>query len=131
MMPFLRQGDTVSISPGQGCQIGDTVLYRAGEALVLHRVVIKKDGRIISKGDALGRLDAPVTPEQILGRAVARERGGWVRPLDTFGQRWIGLAFSFTVPLVPGLIPLLARVMRGVRAILERVYPQANVDLIG
>ena len=131
MVPFLRAGDIVTVAPDRECRVGDIVLWQAGEALVLHRVVIKKDGRIVSKGDALGRLDAPLTREQILGRAVARERGGRVRLLDTFGRRWLGLAFSFTVPLVPGLIPLLASVKRGMRAVLGRACPPTYQEFIG
>ena len=109
MAPFLRSGDIVNICPGESCRAGDVVLWQAGDALILHRVVAKQNGRIITKGDALGHLDAPVTREQILGRAVARERQGRVRRLDHQGARFLGLAFSFTVALLPGLISLLVR----------------------
>lgn len=105
MAPFLRDGDIVTIEPGGKPVLGQVVLTGPGDSLILHRVVAKRNGWISTKGDALGRLDAPVTREQILGRAVARERGGRERRLDTFWRRWLGLAFSLTVPLVPGLIP--------------------------
>ncbi len=110
MAPFLRPGDVVTIAPGTECRAGDIVLWQMDEALVLHRVVAKRNGRIITKGDSLGGLDASVTREQVLGRAVARERQGRVRRLGRLGARFLGLAFSFTVALLPGLIPMLARV---------------------
>ena len=117
MLPFLRQADMVTISPGQFSRVGDIVLWQAGETLVLHRVVAKRQGRIITKGDSLSHLDAPVAPKQIRGRAIFLERGARLRHLNTFRQRWLGLAFSLTVPLIPGLMALLASIKRGGRAV--------------
>jgi len=131
MIPFLRQGDTVSICPGKSCRPGDIILWQAGDALVLHRVVVKKNGWLITKGDSLGRLDSPVPQEQILGRAVARERDGRLCPLNIFMQRWLGLAFSLTVPLVPGLMSLLRTVNRKLQAFRERPSAAAYQKLLG
>jgi hypothetical protein len=113
MAPFLCQGDTVAISPGRSCRIGDVVLWQSGEALVLHRMVFRRNGRIITKGDSLLGCDAPIAIEQIRGRAVSRQQGGRVQRLDHLGARFLGLAFSLTVMLLPGLLPLLARVKAG------------------
>jgi len=112
MIPCLRQGDIVSISPGQGCRVGDIVLWQAGEAMVLHRVLIKKNGRIVSKGDALRHLDAPVMREQIVGTAVLRERRGRVRRLDRLGARFLGLSFCLTSACVPKLMKILSALKR-------------------
>ena len=131
MIPFIRREDIVSISPGPGCRLGDVVLWQAGENLVLHRVVAKRKGRIITKGDSLSHLDAPVAPKQIRGRAILLERGGRVRRPNTFRQRWLGLAFSLTVPLIPGLMALLLSIRRGVRAVLGRAVPPAYQEING
>lgn len=125
MLPFLRPGDVVSICPGKSCRPGDIILWQTGPALVLHRVVVKQNGGLLTKGDFLGYLDSPVAPEQILGRAVARERQGRLRRLDNFWQRWLGLAFSLTVPLVPGLLALADSVKRRLKA--HRRRPGAAV----
>lgn len=114
MVPFLRQGDIVSICPGYDCRAGDIVLSQTGDTLVLHRVVAKKNGGIITKGDSLGRLDTPVTREQILGTAVIRERQGKVRRLDRLGARFLGLAWCLT-SWIPGLMSFLAAARRTLR----------------
>jgi hypothetical protein len=113
MIPYLRSGDIVNICPGKTCHTGDIVLWQKRGSLVLHRVVGRKNGHIITKGDSLSGLDAPVPREQILGRAVTRERRGRLRRLDHLGARFTGLAFSFTIALLPGLISLLVRLKNG------------------
>ena len=110
MVPFLRQGDIVSICPEESCRIGDIVFCEVADNLLLHRVVAKKGKWIITKGDSLGHCDVPVRRRQILGRAVLRKRGGDIHRLDLLGARFWGLSFSLTVALLPGLIPLLIRV---------------------
>lgn len=107
MMPCLRQGDTVSIHPGRDCCVGDIILWCQDESLVLHRVVAQRHDRIITKGDFLSHLDAPVARGQILGRVVARERRGRVRRLDSLEARSLGLAWCLT-SLIPGLVLLLS-----------------------
>ncbi len=114
MAPFLRPGDIVNICPGETCRAGDIVLWQAGEVLILHRVVAKKNGRIITKGDSLRSLDAPVRREQILGRAVARERQGRLHSLDHLGVRFLGLAWCLT-SWIPGLVSFLASARRALR----------------
>lgn len=131
MIPFIRQEDIVSIYPGQGCRLGDIVLWQAGETLVLHRVVAKRQGLIITKGDSLSQLDAAVAPQQIRGRALLLERGGRVWRLHTFRQRWLGLAFSLTVPLIPGLMALLASIKRGVQAVPGQAVPVDYQEING
>jgi len=112
MSPFLRRGDVVTIVPGKRCHLGDIVLVSRDESLLLHRVVAKKPGEIITKGDALSSLDRPVPLHYLLGRAAFRERRGKLRPLDSFQARFLGMAFSLTVPLLPRFIDLLAALKR-------------------
>ncbi len=112
MTPLLRDGDVVTIAPGKRCRIGDVVLFRIGEALILHRVVAKFSGRVGTKGDALGRLDATVTPRDILGRAIRRERCGKERSLESLEARLLGLALCLTISWVPKLVDILCAVRR-------------------
>jgi hypothetical protein len=103
MVPSLRDGDIVTIEAARPYGLGQVVLSGAGAGLILHRVVFRRNGRVVTKGDALGGLDAPVAAGAILGVAVARERGGRVVRLDTFWARFRGLAFSLSIPFIPGL----------------------------
>jgi signal peptidase I len=112
MVPWLRQGDAVTVVPAARCRVGDVILYSRGEVLVMHRVVGKIGGRIIAKGDAVGRLDPPITPQDIIGLAVSIKRHGKKRSLDSLGSRLGGLAFSLTVSWIPKSLPFLAAVKR-------------------
>jgi hypothetical protein len=119
MFPFLREGDLVDLVATQEFRIGDIVLAQE----VLHRVVAKRNGQIITKGDANSHLDPPVARAQILGRVVARERRGRVRQLDSLEARFLGLAFSFTVAMRRGLIYWLVRLRNGAGKALGRSLP--------
>jgi hypothetical protein len=126
MVPTLRQGDVVTIKPGQGCRIGDLILFERGAGLVLHRVVAKLNGAIFTKGDALPYRDAMICPQDILGKAISRERRGKERPLDSLTARLLGLAFCLTSACVPGSMKILAAVKRLGREKLGLTFRQAN-----
>jgi hypothetical protein len=112
MLPALRSGDRVKIAPHQDCRLGDIILFRRGEALLLHRVVAKAQGVVITKGDAASRPDQAVPYPDILGRAIFRERQGKISSLDTFWSRSTGMAFSLMLFLVAGLRFFFTRVRR-------------------
>jgi hypothetical protein len=112
MVPFLRQGDLVKVTPFANSRLGDIVLWQKGESLVMHRVVAKFYNRIITKGDARGYWDEPVNHGDILGKAISRERCGRERSLDSLGARFLGLAFCLTSACVPRLLTILATVKR-------------------
>jgi hypothetical protein len=114
MAPFMRPGDIVNICPGKSCRIGDVIIWQCGAALILHRVVAKKNGWVITKGDSLGRQDGPVRKEQILGRAVTRERNGRIRRLDHLGVRLAGLACCL-ISWIPGLVVFWVRGRRSLK----------------
>ncbi len=111
MAPCLRAGDIVHICPGKNCQIGDIILWQQGDGLFLHRVLAKKNGCVITKGDSLSHQDGQVRKEQILGRAVTRERHGRISRLDHSGRRLLGLAWCL-LSLIPGLTVLLRKSKR-------------------
>lgn len=66
MWPLLRPGARVVISPGRPA-IGDLALVQLGTALVLHRVVASRPGRLLTKGDAVARPDPEVALGDVLG----------------------------------------------------------------
>lgn len=97
MIPNLRQGDLVKVTPEETYRLGDIILVNHGGHYIMHRVVVKSDGWIITKGDASTCLDPPVSPREILGRVVSRNRRGKESSLDSPWARWVGLAFCLTV----------------------------------
>lgn len=73
MAPLVRAGDLlrlVPVDPGR-VRAGDLIAFRQGEALVVHRVLRRTRARVLTKGDALARADAPVAAPDVLARVVA------------------------------------------------------------
>ena len=80
MHPFIRRGDSITITPlspanpdesGDVIGPGDCVIFRDGsERWLVHRVIgnNQNNRKIIAKGDALIYSDQPVTTEMIRGK---------------------------------------------------------------
>ena len=85
MYPVLRKGDRLTVEPvsATSLQVGDVILYHNCGQLICHRVVAldtaEAGTRIITKGDAAIGCDAPLLPDQVLGRVV-RVRSSWHPP---------------------------------------------------
>ena len=114
MVPTLRPDDLVTVAPRRRCRLGDIALYQQDQDVWLHRVVAGWGDWIVTKGDGLAWLDAPVPRHAVLGTAVARERRGRVQHLDRLGARLLGLAWCLT-SWIPGLLSLLAATKRTLR----------------
>src|SRR5439155_16602049 len=106
MLPSVWPGDllTVHRQSFSEFQSGEIVLYEreAGEntlirpygpaspgGFVAHRVVGRRGGKLITRGDSLHQNDAPVDEEQVLGRVVSISRNGRPVGLDFTGCRRI------------------------------------------
>jgi len=84
MFPTIRHEDSVTVVAADASAIktGDIVLYRLGEGVIAHRVIgIERTpdgrvGRVAFRGDWADLPDAPVQPDQILGRVLAVDREG-------------------------------------------------------
>jgi len=114
MVPSLWDGDLVQVAPagGRNILVGDVICYETSPGrLFLHRV-IRRDGEgFVAKGDALAFSEV-ISPRQVLGKAVAVERHGRVRRLDSRPARWRNRLMVFVSPFLPGLLPLAIRVRR-------------------
>ena len=91
MRPFLGEGDLVIVEPvaWEDIRLGDVLTYRFEDKFPTRRVVaIDREGQtVILHGDSIpGRPDYTVKREDVLGRAVARERNG-VR-VDRHSREW-------------------------------------------
>ncbi len=94
MRPAICDGETVTVEGVEPAAVkpGDILLYRHEHRPLAHRVVrIDQDGgaviAFVLRGDAKAACDAPVKPEQILGRVVLTEKAVGRRLLAYFWSR--------------------------------------------
>jgi len=97
MTPAVRDGDRVLIGPASAdrLRIGDIVKVRGGGGFTLHRLVRRWRGadggwRLELQGDNVAVPDAPVDAAALVGVALAVERDGRWRRLDTRRARLCG-----------------------------------------
>ena len=81
MHPTIRHGDVITVEPVAPAKLkrGDIILYRFQNDFIAHRIVNVEEREgckltFILKGDASTGCDAPVKPEQVLGKVVCLER---------------------------------------------------------
>jgi len=116
MAPLARPRDTFLISPLTARpRRGDVVLAVVGGRAVTHRVLGRRAGRFILKGDNSPRADGAVSADCVVGRAHAlKKRDGRVVKLDAPLARvaaWLVSSLSGTEDLLAraGLSPRLSR----------------------
>ncbi|MFB0565181.1 MAG: signal peptidase I [Candidatus Aminicenantaceae bacterium] len=88
MHPFIKRNDVVTVKPIKlkETRIGDIIAYRRGSpsnTLTLHRMIIKRQNYIVTKGDANRHGDPPIYLENIFGKAIIIERNCKVINLET------------------------------------------------
>ena len=82
MLPALWPGDLLHIEAISFDRVrpGDIVLYRRWERFFIHRVLCKSNKAesdrpsLVTRGDSMTGFDAPVFPEELLGRVVSVQR---------------------------------------------------------
>ncbi len=70
MLPLFYHGVEVHINPKTNdIDIGDVIVFNRDNKFIAHRVLspITREGQLLTKGDTLFYLDAPVHQEEILG----------------------------------------------------------------
>ena len=96
MIPILRPGDVVVV---RRCQLPDLVprslvMFQRRGGLVVHRMIERSAGHIITRGDAIPCMDEPVSFSDVIGRVEAVIRNGWsIDPKGSFLDRAIALLF--------------------------------------
>ncbi len=110
MRPLLRSGDRVQLAP-RTPRRGDVALVALEDRVVLHRLVRRRAGRWLVRGDARPRADGWHEPERILAVATGFRRdaeadggGRWHR-LDRAQDRWRGLALATAARCLRRLVP--------------------------
>jgi signal peptidase I len=78
MLPTLLPGDLVTVERCgiESFRVGEIVEYSRGGRLITHRVVEQRGNELLTLGDSTRHCDAPVQPEEIVGKVVSIMRGG-------------------------------------------------------
>ena len=113
MTPWIRSGDLVFIKrfDFERVSTGDVILFERADRFFVHRIIGrrrfmpggKEQARLVTKGDALDGVDAPVSAEEFLGRAIRIHRGHRHIDLESFTHVILGRVlaqFSRTSPLL-------------------------------
>jgi hypothetical protein len=116
MHPAIKEGETITVVPISSFDIkrGDILLYIVGKKVIAHRVVrIKREKSdstfhssthskelrsqliFILRGDASAICDDPVEAQQVLGKVVSVERGGYSIDLYSSKTRMFCLAYTW------------------------------------
>jgi len=120
MLPFIRDGDVISISPLTPASpgIGDVVAFvRPGSgSLVVHRVVARRDSACLIQSDnSWGQGDGLVPRGSILGRVTRVERGDRSIRLGLGPERFLIAYLSrlgLLLPVWRRAAPLFRRIFR-------------------
>ncbi|MFW5875832.1 MAG: S24/S26 family peptidase [Myxococcota bacterium] len=100
--------------------VGDPVLFRGPDGdPCLHRVIGRRHGRLLVRGDANRRPDPPLDPEGVLGTVQGLVLGRWQwtgapRPVQRAGRRALLLSLP-AVRLGFGVAVRAVRAARGMR----------------
>jgi phage repressor protein C with HTH and peptisase S24 domain len=89
MRPVIEDGDRVLVAPVEAARLrpGDIVKFQFGDELRMHRLVERREGRLIFRGDAADG-EETVSASAVIGLAVAVERRGRVRRLRRRRGYW-------------------------------------------
>jgi len=105
MLPTLWPGDRLTVRAIQFDDVaaGDVVLFTREDRFFIHRVLRKCDSAggsrrpsLVTRGDSMRAADAPVSPEELLGRvvSVSRDQTEELPPLGSRWSRWVGLVLA-------------------------------------
>ena len=96
MSPLIKDGDVVTIAPsgGAGPRAGEIVafIHPATGKVAVHRLVRRKGGRFVARGDNADVEDGMIPADRILGVVTGIERGG--RKVKSAGRPF-GPALAF------------------------------------
>jgi len=106
MRPLLEEGDDVFARRSEldTIMVGDLLvvpcIYDGVRKLIVHRLVkIDSEGNFHLRGDARSVLDAPVPPEELVGKVVSYRRDGLLVDLESA----LGRCWNLTAKLLAGL----------------------------
>jgi len=87
MWPKLGEGDVVVVDPTEEACPGDIVLSYRGDECVAHRLVSRRNGQIVTRGDAVECSDPPMPESSLMGKVVRIERASGSRRVRALCKR--------------------------------------------
>jgi Peptidase S24-like len=120
MSPLVRHGSWLLVEFGaRDARVGEIVVFAAGGELVSHRVIWRRRGELVSKGDANLWLDPPVSRASLLGvvRALRHDPTAAARTAACRGPRaaviaWVSASAAWAGRLTSLLPDVLGRPSR-------------------
>jgi signal peptidase I len=116
MYPFLKAGDRITIEKADSEQIsvGDVIVFAKDKTWIIHRVlkIIREHNRVVflCRGDAVKKMDEPVSPAEIIGKVIAYCRNGITAKLDSPElKRKTNLVLFFN-PILPQIIRVIKKI---------------------
>ena len=94
MLPAIWPGDVLTIEHQTHSQFrkGQIAVFVRDGGLVVHRVIRANSPVVVTRGDSLPSADAPVWPEEVIGRVSGIAREGRDVPVEqSLAQRALGL----------------------------------------
>lgn len=70
MKEEINVGDAVLVKINDDFDVGDIITYKNGDSYITHRVVLKNNNQVITKGDANNVNDNPIDTSLVLGKVV-------------------------------------------------------------
>ncbi len=128
MRPSIEPGEDLRIACGDPVSVGDVAVLVSGGRVIVHRVVAREKGWLITRGDAGALPDVPVPAEAVVGRVAGVRRSGEFRELepapDSVTRRAARSACVLALRVSPGAASFLARCLWALRRFLV-AYPAA------
>ena len=83
MSGTIEIGDIVLVRITKDVQENDIIVYKEDSNYITHRLIEKKDNKLITKGDANNAEDKPITNKQVLGKVekIVPKVGIWKKVL--------------------------------------------------
>ena len=118
MHPSILDGDVVTVSPqcGREPRLGEVVAFCHPETrkLVVHRVLARRDGGYLLRGDNVPDADGLISSQDVLGRVTRVERDGREVRLG-LGLEWRLIALLSRHNLLQPLIFRASQMLRPLR----------------
>ncbi|MBI4974102.1 signal peptidase I [Candidatus Roizmanbacteria bacterium] len=126
MNPLIRSGDLIYICKTKHkIYINDIVVFYDKKILISHRIIGKKRGLYITKGDNSIVSDRPISNSQIIGKVIKLQGIHGTIHLDNLGAKIVNfylLIYSYLMKLLPLLAVLFVKnVFRGRRFLVKLI----------
>jgi hypothetical protein len=91
MIPTFKSGDLLYVRSLAMCKVrlGDIVVFQTPAGMVVHRIIKRKSGLLVTRGDANRLYDAPISANVLIGRVEAMERSNVRRSIYNGWPGWM------------------------------------------